>query len=94
MSTAAHDIHFVFMGPGGRREDGIVATHFRPDGGLAIPAAALFMVSYAYDLTSRVMLKNKTGKNFLAPLGAERKDREWLKEKAGALLVAAGWCVN
>lgn len=47
-------------------------------GSLIIPAALMFMAVWIYDIDDRKILKNRTEKNFLVPLGVEEVTRQWL----------------
>lgn len=76
MTAEKHRIHFVFI-IDGKTEEGIVPLTFTSSGRIA-PRDTIACAAYVYDLDARIMLKNRTQKNFYVPLGVPITNASWL----------------
>ena len=62
-------------------EEVIVACWLDATGKVVIPPKLAFAATWLYDCDAKAVLKNKTGRNFLVPLGVKEVDRSWLIDR-------------
>ncbi len=73
-----HRCHFR-LAPSG--EEHICRFWLDIEGKIVIPHKLMFQADWIYDLDTSKVLKNKTGRSCLIPLGVEEVDRSWLIQR-------------